>query len=309
FPVTEGKTKLENQLRFAAACFYLLALPAAAPGCISSPCLPQRSAQPSTSADPVVSGATPPAGNHDDQGDAPSEGNVCEQRQEEDVSGLINSDGEEERWESECPDPKSRSDPPTAGGSAGKAQTCCPVCGRDCFKASALKKHLRIHSGERPFQCPTCSKSFVQYVHMTEHQRIHTGEKPFTCAVCSKSFTFSSALRRHRRVHTNERPFHCAVCPKTFKQVCDLKDHQLIHTGVRYQCPLCSKSFSRALELTYHVDVHSDAKPYFCSICQKNLSGARTFRRHMKKHEADKSKMDASAVGAEPEATVTAQEA
>ncbi|TKS82743.1 Zinc finger protein 12 [Collichthys lucidus] len=76
---------------------------------------------------------------------------------------------------------------------------------------------------------------------------------------------------------------------KTFKQQSSLKSHQLTHSGVRYQCPLCSKSFSRALELTYHVDVHSDTRPYFCNICKKNLSGARIFRNHMKKHEASNS--------------------
>ncbi|XP_054882090.1 zinc finger protein 135-like, partial [Poeciliopsis prolifica] len=241
-----------------------------------------------STSDPVlVPGAGQPAGNHGDQG-----GN---QREEEDVSGLINSDGEEERWEPERRGPKISSDPAADGRSTGKSKSCCPVCGRDCFKASALQKHLRIHSGERPFQCPTCRKSFVQHVHMTEHQRIHTGEKPFTCAVCSKSFTFSSALRRHQRVHTDTRPFRCALCPKTFKQLCVLKNHQLTHSGVRYQCPLCSKSFSRALELTYHIDVHSDAQPYYCSVCKKNLSGARIFRKHMRKHESDKPKLDPAA--------------
>ncbi|XP_043972046.1 zinc finger protein 2 homolog isoform X2 [Gambusia affinis] len=249
-----------------------------------------RPGDPSTSDPVLVPDAVLPAGNHGDQG-----GNQSEQREEEDVSGLINSDGEEERWEPERHGPKIRSDPPADGGSTGTSKSCCPVCGRDCFKASALQKHLRIHSGERPFQCPTCRKSFVQHVHMTEHQRIHTGEKPFTCGVCSKSFTFSSALRRHQRVHTDARPYRCSVCPKTFKQLCVLKNHQLTHSGVRYQCPLCSKSFSRALELTYHIDVHSDAQPYYCSICKKNLSGARIFRKHMRKHESDEPQLDPAA--------------
>uniref|UniRef100_A0A8C5FRM5 C2H2-type domain-containing protein n=1 Tax=Gadus morhua TaxID=8049 RepID=A0A8C5FRM5_GADMO len=140
----------------------------------------------------------------------------------------------------------------------------CPVCGRDCLKASALQKHLRVHSGERPFQCPVCRKSFVQHVHMTEHLRIHTGEKPYTCPLCGRSFTFSSALRRHQRLHADTRPFQCAVCHKSFKQRSSLKGHQLVHTGVRFPCPVCSKSFSRPLELNYHVGTHSSARPYYC---------------------------------------------
>ncbi|XP_038160492.1 zinc finger protein 239-like isoform X2 [Cyprinodon tularosa] len=235
---------------------------------------------------PPTSQEGPAAGNHGDQG-----GNGCEG---EDVSGLINSDGEEERLEPERSGPESRSDPPAAG----KTKHCCPVCGRNCFKASALQKHLRIHSGERPFQCPVCNKSFIQQVHMTEHQRIHTGEKPFTCSVCGRSFTFSSAMRRHQRVHTDARPFQCPDCPKAFKQLCALKSHRLTHTGVRYQCPLCSKSFSRALELTYHIDVHSDAHPYFCSICKKNLGGAKMYRKHMRWHESDKLQTEPAAAPA-----------
>lgn len=235
---------------------------------------------PSTSDRLLVPEAPPPAGNHGDQGgNQPGEG--------EDVGGLINSDGEEERWEPERRGPKRRSDAPVDGRPPGKTRNCCPVCGRDCYKASALQKHLRIHSGERPFQCPTCRKSFVQHVHMTEHQRIHTGEKPFACTVCGKSFTFSSAMRRHQRVHTDARPFQCPACPKAFKQLCVLKNHQLTHSAVRYQCPLCSKSFSRALELTYHVDAHSHAPPYFCRVCGKSLGGARVFRRHMRTHESE----------------------
>ncbi|KAK2845172.1 hypothetical protein Q5P01_011831 [Channa striata] len=243
----------------------------------------------------------------------PRPGN-CNDREkgEEDVSGLINSDGEEEEWKpapaSTSPtEPDGHSDIQAESGADGKSKHCCPVCGRDCFKSSALQKHLRIHSGERPFQCPTCKKSFTQHVHMTEHQRTHTGEKPYTCDDCGKSFTFSSALRRHQKVHTDARPYQCSICQKTFKQQCSLKTHQLTHSGVRYQCPLCSKSFSRALELTYHVDVHSDAQPYFCYICKKNLSGARLFRKHMKKHEAPNSRLPRAAAkeGAEPSSEAT----
>ncbi|XP_041843484.1 zinc finger protein 436-like isoform X2 [Melanotaenia boesemani] len=236
----------------------------------------------STSPELLHSRSKPLPGNHGNQGAVLTQGINSEKCEDGDVSGLINSDGEEEQWKPAARDLEVHSDLP----SDGKSKHCCPVCSRDCFKASALQKHLRIHSGERPFQCPTCNKSFIQHVHLTEHQRIHTGEKPYSCTDCGKSFTFSSALRRHQRLHTDARPYQCPVCQKTFKQQCVLKNHQLTHSGVRYQCPLCSKSFSRALELTYHVDVHSDAQPYFCNICKKNLSGARIFQKHMRRHES-----------------------
>ncbi|KAM9852014.1 uncharacterized protein ACBR49_005117 [Aulostomus maculatus] len=205
------------------------------------------------------------------------------------VSGLINSDGEEEDWRPARMEKYDCSEVPALGACDGERKHSCPVCSRDCFKASALQKHLRTHSGERPFQCPTCRKSFTQHVHMTEHQRTHTGEKPYTCPECSKSFTFSSALRRHQRLHTDARPYQCPICHKTFKQQSSLKSHQQTHSGIRYQCPVCSKSFSRPLELNYHVGMHADTRPYFCDICKKNLSGARIFRKHMKRHDVARS--------------------
>ncbi|KAM9807363.1 zinc finger protein 420-like isoform X2 [Syngnathus typhle] len=217
---------------------------------------------------------------------------VGEQREEEMVNGLINSDGEEEDWS-----PTLIQSDGTTGMTRVRAAAMrwsgedkrgymCPVCNRDCFKASALQKHLRIHSGERPFQCATCKKTFTQQVHLKEHRRIHTGEKPYACSLCTKTFTFSSALRRHQRLHGDARPFACHVCAKTFKQAASLKSHMLVHSDVRHHCPVCHKAFSRPLELSYHVDVHDASRPYFCRLCRKNFSGARAFRKHTRRHQS-----------------------
>lgn len=53
--------------------------------------------------------------------------------------------------------------------SAGKH--VCPHCGRDCLKPSVLEKHLRCHTGERPFPCTTCGISFKTQSNLYKHKR------------------------------------------------------------------------------------------------------------------------------------------
>ena len=41
-----------------------------------------------------------------------------------------------------------------------------------------LTEHVRMNTGEKPYQCNYCDKDFMQKSDLTEHVRIHTGEKP-----------------------------------------------------------------------------------------------------------------------------------
>lgn len=53
--------------------------------------------------------------------------------------------------------------------SAGK-HVCC-YCGRDCLKPSVLEKHLRCHTGERPYPCATCGVAFKTQSNLYKHKR------------------------------------------------------------------------------------------------------------------------------------------
>ncbi|OAD03930.1 C2H2-type zinc finger transcription factor, partial [Mucor lusitanicus CBS 277.49] len=77
-----------------------------------------------------------------------------------------------------------------------------------------------------------CGWSFKRYEHLKRHMLVHTGERPYSCHFpgCGKSFTNdakSHICPRHMRIHTLERPFSCsyAGCQKSFSRSDNLSQH------------------------------------------------------------------------------------
>ncbi|KTF77048.1 hypothetical protein cypCar_00025612, partial [Cyprinus carpio] len=86
---------------------------------------------------------------------------------------------------------------------------CCSLCSYTFTYRTQLVRHMTAHrhireqrtisqsGGNRKFKCTECSKAFKYKHHLKEHLRIHSGEKPYECSNCRKRFSHSGSYSSH----------------------------------------------------------------------------------------------------------------
>ncbi|CAG2164161.1 unnamed protein product [Oppiella nova] len=121
----------------------------------------------------------------------------------------------------------------------------CHICLRTFNDARTKKVHLNnVHHKTRPYICNHCNHSAASRSALRTHMRQHTGEKPFKCDKCNYTTSDHNSLRRHKMRHSGERPYKCPFCSyssiqsSTYKQHLKNK-HPGLSEGIMFNCQFC----------------------------------------------------------------------
>ena len=109
----------------------------------------------------------------------------------------------------------------------------CNQCDFASSYASALRRHLKTHSGEKLNKCNQCDYASSLAHNLRVHLKTHSGEKANKCNQSDFASLQAIDLRRHLTTHSGEKSNRCYQCDYASSQAGHLRRHLKTHSRTK----------------------------------------------------------------------------
>lgn len=164
----------------------------------------------------------------------------------------------------------------------------CPGCRISVRLNKDLKQHLKDMEGDDQhiWYCEVCTTDYKRKHDLYGH--IIRTHKENACHLCNEIYKGSNDLQRHMTKAHYEESERQDICPHCGKLVKNIRSHiRDVHKRLKkFGCDMCDKKFVTRHALTQHFRVHSDERPYKCSVpgCDKAFKLLCQVKQHQERH-------------------------